>query len=150
MDRVIALSVSQLVSQSVSGHLNEHFEWIRNTCSFFLQDISNEWKNNFTNKNHMMSCEKQGFLLSPNSQTKPHSDFNISYYCYGSTFIPNKAQSASSASASNAVHGVSTVLGTSCFNLKISLKYSVSIGILGVLKFLPDVWCVVQRTVPRV
>ena len=99
----------------------------------------------------MMSCEKQGFgfLLSPNSQTKPHLDFNISYYYYGSTFL-NKAQSPSNVSASNAVHGISAVLGTSCFNLKISLKYSVSIGILGVLKFLPDVWCVVQRTVPRV
>ena len=64
----------------------------------------------------MMSCEKQGFgfLLSPNSQTKPHLDFNISYYYYGSTFL-NKAQSPSNVSASNAVHGISAVLGTFLF-----------------------------------
>jgi len=36
--RVIALSVCQ----SVSGHINEHIEQIRNACSFFLQCISNK------------------------------------------------------------------------------------------------------------
>ena len=61
--RVIALSVSQ----SINRHKNEHFETIRNTCSFFLQCISSKWKvityTRFTNKNCMMSCEKWGLLF---------------------------------------------------------------------------------------
>jgi len=31
-------------------------------------------------KNHMMSCEKQFFTLCPKYRTKPHLDFNNSYY----------------------------------------------------------------------
>lgn len=69
MGRVIALSVS--------GHKNKHFEWIKNTCSFFLQ-----WKTT-----HTLHSEKRGFrFLSKYYRTKPHLEFNI----YGSTVFQIK------------------------------------------------------------
>ena len=40
-DRVIVL---QSVSQSVSGHKNEHFERIRNACGFLSQRMSSKLK----------------------------------------------------------------------------------------------------------
>ena len=57
--------------------------------------------------------------------TKPHLNFNISYYyIYSSTFIPNKAQSASSGSANNTAHGISALLGTCCHNFRVNHKIS--------------------------
>jgi len=102
--RVIALSVCQ----SVSGHINEHIEQIRNACSFFLQCISNKWKNNLNTPHKQESYDELSKLLN-----KSHLDFNIPTIIYRSTFIPNKAQPASSVSANSTSNGISALLGTS-------------------------------------
>jgi len=67
--RLIALSVCPSVClsvcQSVSGHKNDHFEWIRNACSFFLQHMAtNEKKNLHTlhkQESHNELYKKRGF-----------------------------------------------------------------------------------------
>ena len=76
----VCLSVSQSVSQSVDTKMT------------ILSELG---------KLAAFSCDVYVFALCPNYRTKLHLDFNISYKYYGSTFIPNKVQSAPSVSVNS-------------------------------------------------
>ena len=78
-------SGSLAVWQSVCGHNNEHFERIRNACSFLLQWMGSKLKEKnarFTNKNHTKGCEKQGFSLSVQIIKQKPTPISIFHTCY--------------------------------------------------------------------
>ena len=114
--RVIALSVCQSVSQSVDTKmtiLNELGTPAAFSCNIWQQMKKNNL--HFTSKNHTMSYETRGFLLSVQIIEQNHTSISIlPTITYGSTFILNKAQSALSTSAHSTAHWINALLDTSC------------------------------------
>ena len=103
---LLCLSVSQSASTKMST-LSELGTLVAFSCNVYK-------KNEIINKCYML-WKVWLFALCPNYQTEPHLDFNISYYYLWQYFILNKVQSTSNISANSTVHGISALLGTSCF-----------------------------------
>ena len=83
-DRVIICSLP-VVSQSLCGHKNEHFEWIRNACGFLLQRMSSKLKNNNIHASHtkiVWRTVKSEIFHSVQIIELNHTSISIFHTCY--------------------------------------------------------------------